>query len=118
MAITTTTPAHTKTASDNSEDTDTKIVGQKRNVKFEYNTKDRNMLGNIRKTLNYIKNGSQNRDAAKSFLRFTNRAIEEVSEDSIDTISIEHITEILNEDVDVIFDVLVIADYIEEEDSV
>ena len=40
-----------------------------------------------------------------------------VSEDAIETTSIENIQHILNEDVDLIFDALVIADYIEEEDN-
>ena len=89
----------------------------KRNVRFEYNVKDKDMMGNIRRTVDFIKSGNQAREAAKKFPKFTNRAIEEVSEDAIETTSIEHIQHILNEDVDLIFDALVIADYIEEEDN-
>ena len=89
----------------------------KRNVRFEYNVKDKDMMGNIRRTVDFIKSGNQSREAAKRFPKFTNRAIEEVSEDAIETTSIENIQHILNEDVDLIFDALVIADYIEEEDN-
>ena len=89
----------------------------KRNVRFEYNVKDKDMMGNIRRTVDFIKSGNQSREAAKRFPKFTNRAIEEVSEDAIETTSIENIQHILNEEVDVIFDALVIADYIEEEDN-
>ena len=89
----------------------------KRNVRFEYNVKDKDMMGNIRRTVDFIKSGNQTREAAKKFPKFTNRAIEEVSEDAIETTSIDHIQHILNEDVDLIFDALVIADYIEEEDN-
>ena len=81
------------------------------------NVKDKDMMGNIRRTVDFIKSGNQAREAAKKFPKFTNRAIEEVSEDAIETTSIEHIQHILNEDVDLIFDALVIADYIEEEDN-
>ena len=89
----------------------------KRNVRFEYNVKDKDMMGNIRRTVDFIKSGNQSREAAKRFPKFTNRAIEEVSEDAIETTSIENIQHILNEEVDLIFDALVIADYIEEEDN-
>ena len=89
----------------------------KRNVRFEYNVKDKDMMGNIRRTVDFIKSRNQSREAAKRFPKFTNRAIEEVSEDTIETTSIDHIQHILNEDVDLIFDALVIADYIEEEDN-
>ena len=75
------------------------------------------MMGNIRRTVDFIKSGNQSREAAKRFPKFTNRAIEEVSEDAIETTSIKNIQHILNEDVDLIFDALVIADYIEEEDN-
>ena len=89
----------------------------KRNVRFEYNVKDKDMMGNIRRTVDFIKSRNQSREAAKRFPKFTNRSIEEVSEDAIETTSIENIQHILNEDVDLIFDALVIADYIEEEDN-
>ena len=87
----------------------------KKNIKFKYNARDKDMMGNIRRTINYIKEGAQNREAARRFQKFTNRATEEVSEDSITTITIKEIQTILQEDVDLIFDALVIVDYIENE---
>ena len=87
----------------------------KRNIKFEYNARDKNMFGNIRRTVDYIKDNAHYSDAAKKLPKFTNRAQEEVNEDSIATISIEEIQSILHEDMDLIFDALVIADYIKEE---
>ena len=42
------------------------------------------------------------------------REVNEVSEDSIATISIEEIQRILKEDVDTVYDALVASDYIEE----
>ena len=42
------------------------------------------------------------------------RGVNEVSEDSIATISIEEIQRILKEDVNTIYDALVASDYIEE----
>ena len=108
---------HTETATDASRGTDTRTPGQRETVQFEYNVKDKDMMGNIRRTVDFIKSGNQSREAAKRFPKFTNRVIEEVSEDAIETTSIENIQHILNEDVDLIFDALVIADYIEEEDN-
>ena len=42
------------------------------------------------------------------------RGVNEVSEDSIATISIQEIQKILKEDVNTVYDVLVASDYIEE----
>ena len=42
------------------------------------------------------------------------RGVNEVSEDSIATISIEEIQRILKEDVNTIYDALITSDYIEE----
>ena len=73
------------------------------------------MMGNLRRTNNYMRKGNQNREAAKWLPRFTNHAREEVNEDTITTIS--KIQNILNEDPDLIFDALVIGDYIEDEEE-
>ena len=89
----------------------------KHNIKFEYNARDKNMMGNLRRTINYMKEGEQNREAARRLPKFTNRTINEVSEDNIATISITEIQTILNEDIDLIFDALVIGDYIEDEEE-
>ena len=90
----------------------------KHNIKFEYNSRDKNMMGNLRRTINYMKEGSQNREAARRLPKFVNRTMDEVSEDNIATISITEIQTILNEDIDLIFDALVIGDYIEDEEEV
>ena len=42
------------------------------------------------------------------------RAVNEVSEDSIATISIEEIQRILKEDINTVYDALIASDYIEE----
>ena len=71
-------------------------------------------MGNIRRTM---KEGAQNREAARRLPKFVKRTINKVSEDNIATISITEIQTILNEDIDLIFDALVIGDYIEEEEE-
>ena len=89
----------------------------KKDIQFEYNSADENMYGNLRRTINFMKDREENRQAARRFPRFTNRAVEEVSEDAIATITITEIQNILNEDVDLIFDVIVMGDYIEDEEE-
>ena len=89
----------------------------KRDIKFEYNARDKNMMGNLIRTINYMKEGAQNREAARRLPKFVNRTIDEVSEDNIATMSITEIQTILNEDIDLIFDALVIGDYIEDEEE-
>ena len=76
------------------------------------------MMGNLRRTINYMKEGAQNREAARRLPKFVNRTIDEVSEDNIATMSITEIQTILNKDIDLIFDALVIGDYIEDEEEV
>ena len=90
----------------------------KHDIKFEYNSRDKNMMGNLRRTINYMKEGAQNREAARRLPKFVNRTIDEVSEDNIATISITEIQTILNKDINLIFDALVIGDYIEDEEEV
>ena len=89
----------------------------KHDIKFEYNTRDKNMMGNLRRTINYMKEGAQNREAAKRLPKFVNRTIDEISKDNIATMSITEIQTILNEDIDLIFDALVIGDYIKDEEE-
>ena len=86
-------------------------------IKFEYNSRDKNMIGNLRRTINYMKEGAQNREAARRLPKFVNRTIDKVSEDNITTISITEIQTILKEDINLIFDALVIGDYIEDEEE-
>ena len=75
-------------------------------------------MGNLRRTINYMKEGTQNREAARRLPKFVNRTINEVSEDNIATISITEIQTIQNEDINLIFDALVIGDYIGGEEEV
>ena len=89
----------------------------KRDIRFEYNARDQDLMSNLRKTINFMKGGSQNREAAKRLPKWYNRANEEVSEDNIATIAITEIQTILNEDINLIFDALVIGDYIEDEEE-
>ena len=86
-------------------------------IKFEYNSRDKNIMGNLRRTINYMKEGAQNREAARRLPKFVNRTIDEVSEDNIATMSITDIQTILNENINLIFDALVIGDYIEDEEE-
>ena len=74
-------------------------------------------MGNLRRTINYMKEGVQNREAARRLHKFVNRTINEVSKDNIATMSITEIQTILNKDIDLIFDALVIGDYIEDEEE-
>ena len=89
----------------------------KHDIKFKYNSSDKNMMGNLRRTIDYMKEGAQNREAARRLPKFVNRTIDKVSEDNIATISITEIQTILNEDIDLIFDALVIGDYIKDEEE-
>ena len=86
-------------------------------IKFEYNARDKNMMGNLRRTINYMKEGEQNREAARRLPKFVNRTVDEISKDNIATMSITEIQTILNEDIYLIFDALVIGDYIEDEEE-
>ena len=88
----------------------------KHDIKFEYNSRDKNMMGNLR-TINYMKEGAQNREAARRLPKFVNKTIDEFSEDNIATISITEIQTILNKDIDLIFDALVTGDYIKDEEE-
>ena len=89
----------------------------KQDIRFEYNARDKDLMGNLRRTINYMKDSTQNREAARRMPRWFNRAKEEVSEENIATMSIMEIQTILNEDIDLIFDALVVGDYIEEEEE-
>ena len=89
----------------------------KEDIKFEYNARDKDLMGNLRRTINFMKDGAKNREAASRLPKWVNRAVEEVSEDNIATMSITEIQTILNEDIDLIFDALVIGDYIEDEEK-
>ena len=89
----------------------------KRDIRFEYNSKDKDLMGNLRHTINYMKGGTQNREAARRLPKFINRAIKRLVKINIATMTITEIQRILNEDIDLIFDALVIGDYIEDEEE-
>ena len=91
----------------------------KNKVKFEYNIADCNMMSNLRRTVDNLKEHPQaNGNSFKWFLPGVSRkSQEEVCEDAIAKIGIEEIQEILREDLDLIFDALVIQDYIKEVDA-
>ena len=77
------------------------------------------MLPNLRRTVDSLKGETQdNRNKFKKFIpRMSQRNEEEVREDAIAEIQIGKIQEILKEDIDLIFDALVIQDYIDEVDA-
>ena len=90
----------------------------KKDVRFEYNTADSQMYNSLRRTINQLKDEPQEtRNKFKRFPRFTNRSQEEVREDAIATITIEEIAETLAAPSDLVFDALVIGDYIDEEND-
>ena len=91
----------------------------KKDVRFEYNARDSQMYNNLRRTVDQLKDESQeSRNKFKKLPRFTNRSEEEVREDAIATITVEQIAETLAAPTDLVFDALVIGDYIDEEDDV
>ena len=77
------------------------------------------MMPNLRRTIDSLKNEPQayQNSFKKVIPRMSNRSEEEVCEDSIATIKINQIQDILKEDLDLVFDALVIQDYIDEVDK-
>ena len=91
----------------------------KNKVKFEYNIADKDMMSNLRNMVDHLKQYPQaNRNTFKKFIpgimRYKN--LEEVCEDTIAEMDIETVQGILKADIDLVFDALVIHDYIEEVD--
>ena len=90
----------------------------KNKVKFEYNIADKDMMSNLGRTVKDLKEYPQ--VTSNSFKKFlpgvTRRNQEEVHEDTVAEMEIEKVQEILKEVLDLIFDTLVIHDYIEEVD--
>ena len=91
----------------------------KNKVQFEYNINGRNMMQNIRRTVDNLKDKPQAyRNRFKEVVpRISKRNQEEIREDAIAEIKIQEIQEILREDLDLIFNALVIQDYIDEVDA-
>ena len=113
------TGAHNRTSSTDagSRDTGTSPDGLSVTLSLSTTQEKKNMIGNLRRTINYMKEGAQNREAARRLPNFVNRTIDEDSEDNIATMSISEIQTILNEDIDLIFDALVIGDDIKDEEE-
>ena len=92
----------------------------KNKIRFEYNMTDPDIYSTLRSTVDQLKENPQaDRHKFKKMLpnvtRHRNR--EEVREDTIAEMKIEDLQDILREDVDLIFDALVLHDYIEEVDA-
>ena len=92
----------------------------KNNIRFEYNTRDTDIYSTLRNTVDQLKEHPQaDRHKFKKMLpKVTgHRNREEVREDTIAEMKMEDLQGILREDVDLIFDALVLHDYIEEVDA-
>ena len=93
----------------------------KNNIRFEYNMKDKNIYSTLRNTVDQLKEHPQaDRYKFKKMIpKVTggHRNDEEVREDTIAEMKMEELQDILKEDVDLIFDALVLHDYIEEVDA-
>ena len=88
----------------------------KNKVQFEHNIHDHSMMKNLRRAVDSLKDeplSSRNRFKQMA-PKMSNRSREEVREDAIAEINIQEIQEILKEGLDLIFDALVIQDYIDE----
>ena len=69
----------------------------------------------LRNMIDFLKgNTDKVVDDIKKMPKVNPRGVNEVSEDSIATISIEEIQRILKEDVNTVYDALIASDYIEE----
>ena len=91
----------------------------KNNIRFEYNARDTDIYSTLRNTVDQLKEHPQaDRHKFKKMLpkvtRHRNR--EEVREDTIAEMKMEDLQGILREDIDLIFDALVLHNYIEEVD--
>ena len=91
----------------------------KNKIKFEYNIADKEMFSTLRSTVDQLKEHRQaNRHTFKKIpdvTKYRNR--EEVREDTIAEMRIEELQDILRDHIDLIFNALVIHDYIEEVDA-
>ena len=92
----------------------------KNNIRFEYNARDTDIYSTLRNTVDQLKEHPQadRYKFKKMFPKVTgHRNREEVREDTIAEMKMEDLQGILKEDVDLIFDALVLHDYIEEVDA-
>ena len=92
----------------------------KNNIRFEYNVRDTDIYSTLRNTVDQLKEHPQaDRHKFKKMLpKVTgHRNREEVCEDTIAEMKMEDLQGVLKEDVDLIFDALVLHDCIEEVDA-
>ena len=84
------------------------------NIKFEYSI-SRGEKEIMRTMIDFLKGKTDKViEDIKRMPKVNPRGVNEVSEDSIATISIEEIQRILKEDINTVYDILVASDYIEE----
>ena len=88
----------------------------KNKIKFEYNIADKEMFSTLRNMVDQLKEHPRPTDTHLRRCSQVSQSTEteEVCEDTIAEMRIEELQEILREDIDLIFDALVIHDYIEE----
>ena len=87
------------------------------NIKFEYSISrgEKEIMRTLRNMIDFLKGKTDKVvEDIKRMPKINPRGVNEVSEDSIATISIEEIQRILKEDINTVYDVLVASDYIEE----
>ena len=87
------------------------------NIYFEYTFSrgEKEIMRTLRSTIDFLKGKTEKVvEDMKRMPKVNPRGVDEVSEDSIATISIEEIQRILKEDVNTVYDALIASDYIEE----
>ena len=87
------------------------------NIKFEYSISrgEKEIMRTLRNMIDFLKGKTDKVvEDIKMMPKVNPRGVNEVSEDSIATISIEKIQRILKEDVNTLYDALIASDYIEE----
>ena len=87
------------------------------NITFEYSISrgEKEIRKTLRNMIDFLKGKTDKViEDIKRMPKVNPRGVNEVSEDSIATISIEEIQRILNEDINTVYDALVASDYIEE----
>ena len=87
------------------------------NIKFEYSISrgEKEIMRTLRNMIDFLKGQTDKViEDIKRMPKVNLRGVNKVSEDSIATISIEEIQRILKEDVNTIYEALIVSDYIEE----
>ena len=87
------------------------------NIKFEYSISrgEKEIMRTLRNMIDFLKGKTDKVvEDIKRMPKVNPRGVNEVSEDSIATISIEEIQRILKEDINTVYDALIASDYIEE----